>query len=143
MSNKSLRKRRLLGELLDGGIHVNDTVTVSPYGGANFSSINDAIAFAPNNSVVDDGYFVIYAKQGYYEEYVVVPRNKKNIMLIGDGINSTVITGNRSVVDGWTTFNSATFGEFETNFQDLELSDFDNYIVCGSLVSGMSFKKKQ
>jgi len=22
-----------------------------------------------------------------------------------------VVTGNRSVVDGWTTFNSATFGE--------------------------------
>ncbi|KAL0380084.1 UNVERIFIED_CONTAM: putative pectinesterase/pectinesterase inhibitor 25 [Sesamum angustifolium] len=91
---------------MDGGIHVNDTVTVSPYGGGNFTTINDAIAFAPNNS---DGYFIIYAMQGYYEEYVVVPRNKKNIMLIGDGINSTVITGNRSVIDGWTTFNSATF----------------------------------
>ncbi|KAL0429480.1 UNVERIFIED_CONTAM: putative pectinesterase/pectinesterase inhibitor 25 [Sesamum radiatum] len=94
---------------MDGGIHVNDTVTVSPYGGGNFTTINDAIAFAPNNSAIKDGYFIIYAMQGYYEEYVVVPRNKKNIMLIGDGINSTVITGNRSVIDGWTTFNSATF----------------------------------
>ncbi|KAK4410864.1 putative pectinesterase/pectinesterase inhibitor 47 [Sesamum angolense] len=106
-SEESPKGRRLLGELdMDGGIHVNDSVTVSPYGGGNFTTINDAIAFAPNNS---DGYFIIYAMQGYYEEYVVVPRNKKNIMLIGDGINSTVITGNRSVIDGWTTFNSATF----------------------------------
>ncbi|KAK4414259.1 putative pectinesterase/pectinesterase inhibitor 47 [Sesamum alatum] len=109
-SEESPKGRRLLGELdTDGGIRVNDTVTVSPYGGANFTSINDAIAFAPNNSAVEDGYFIIYAMQGYYEEYVVVPRHKKNIMLIGDGINSTVITGNRSVIDGWTTFNSATF----------------------------------
>ncbi|KAL0464222.1 UNVERIFIED_CONTAM: putative pectinesterase/pectinesterase inhibitor 47 [Sesamum latifolium] len=107
---ESPKGRRLLGELdMDGGIHVNDTVTVSPYGGGNFTTINDAIAFAPNNSAIEDGYFIIYAMQGYYEEYVVVPRNKKNIMLIGDGINSTVITGNRSVIDGWTTFNSATF----------------------------------
>ncbi|KAL5705352.1 pectinesterase [Ranunculus cassubicifolius] len=29
--------------------------------------------------------------------------------MIGDGINKTVITGNRSVTDGWSTFNSATF----------------------------------
>lgn len=104
-------KGRILDELWEQGIQANATVTVSPYGGANFTSIGDAVASAPNNSVVEDGYFVIYAKQGYYQEYVVVPRHKKNIMLIGDGINTTVITGNRSVVDGWTTFNSATFSE--------------------------------
>jgi pectinesterase len=32
-------------------------------------------------------------------------------MLLGDGINRTVITGNHSVIDGWTTFNSSTFGK--------------------------------
>ena len=31
-------------------------------------------------------------------------------MMVGDGIGQTVVTGNRSVVDGWTTFQSATFG---------------------------------
>ncbi|KAL7239522.1 hypothetical protein ACSBR2_005421 [Camellia fascicularis] len=30
-------------------------------------------------------------------------------MMIGDGINQTIITGNHSMADGWTTFNSATF----------------------------------
>ncbi|XP_057550310.1 probable pectinesterase/pectinesterase inhibitor 47 [Amaranthus tricolor] len=59
--------------------------------------------------VVKDGYFVIYIKEGYYEEYVSISRHKKGIMLLGDGINQTVISGNRSVFDGWTTFNSATF----------------------------------
>ncbi|KAH7536800.1 probable pectinesterase/pectinesterase inhibitor 47 [Ziziphus jujuba] len=108
-----LREERILGEGENsGGILVSDMVSVSPYGaesGDNFTSIGEAIASAPNNSRPEDGYFVIYAKQAYYEEYIVVPKYKKNIMLLGDGINLTVITGNHSVMDGWTTFNSSTF----------------------------------
>ncbi|KDP30022.1 hypothetical protein JCGZ_18594 [Jatropha curcas] len=100
---------RNLADTESGGILINDTVIVSPYGDYNFTSIGDAIAIAPNNSKQEDGYFVIYAREGYYEEYVVVPKYKKNILLIGDGINRTVITGNHSVVDGWTTYNSSTF----------------------------------
>ncbi|OIT33191.1 PREDICTED: probable pectinesterase/pectinesterase inhibitor 25 [Nicotiana attenuata] len=103
------RGGRILDELVENGVHINQTVTVSPYGGCNFTSIGEAIAFAPNNSKIEDGYFLIYAKQGYYEEYVVVAKNKKNIMLIGEGVDLTVIAGNRSVIDGWTTYNSATF----------------------------------
>ncbi|MCD7453744.1 hypothetical protein HAX54_021976 [Datura stramonium] len=103
------RGGRILDELVENGVHIKETVTVSPYGGCNFTSIGEAIAFAPNNSNIEDGYFLIYAKQGYYEEYVVVAKNKKNIMLIGEGADRTVIAGNRSVIDGWTTYNSATF----------------------------------
>lgn len=105
------RDGRILDELVENGVHIKETVTVSPYGGCNFTSIGEAIAFAPNNSMIDDGYFLIYAKEGYYEEYVVVAKNKKNIMLIGEGVDRTVIAGNRSVIDGWTTYNSATFGK--------------------------------
>ncbi|KAG8391062.1 hypothetical protein BUALT_Bualt01G0148800 [Buddleja alternifolia] len=122
LNQESPRSGRFLEELLDGGIHVNQSVTVNLYGGGDFSSLNDAIDFAPNNSVIDDGYFVIYAKQGYYEEYVVVPRHKKNIMLIGDGINTTVISGNRSVIDGWTTFNSATFVVYGERFVAINIT---------------------
>ncbi|CAN4108732.1 unnamed protein product [Withania somnifera] len=100
---------RILDELVENGVHIKETVTVSPYGGCNFTSIGEAIAFAPNNSMIEDGYFLIYAMQGYYEEYVIVAKNKKNIMLIGEGVDRTVIAGNRSVIDGWTTYNSATF----------------------------------
>lgn len=103
------RGGRILDELVENGVHIKETVTVSPYGGCNFTSIGEAITFAPNNSNIEDGYFLIYAKQGYYEEYVVVAKNKKNIMLIGEGVDRTVIAGNRSVIDGWTTYNSATF----------------------------------
>ncbi|KAJ6428675.1 hypothetical protein OIU84_020359 [Salix udensis] len=85
------------------------SVIVGPYGADNFTTIGDAIAFAPNKSKSEDGYFVIFVREGIYEEYVVVPKNKKNIIMIGEGINRTVITGNHSVGDGWTTFNSSTF----------------------------------
>lgn len=30
--------------------------------------------------------------------------------MVGDGIGKTIITGDRNFADGWTTFNSATFG---------------------------------
>jgi pectinesterase len=104
-------ERILSDDAGDDGILVNDTVIVGPYGTDNFTTIGDAIAFAPNNSKPEDGYFVIFVREGIYEEYVVVPKNKKNIVLIGEGINQTVITGNHSVIDGWTTFNSSTFGK--------------------------------
>ncbi|XP_062174741.1 probable pectinesterase/pectinesterase inhibitor 25 [Alnus glutinosa] len=105
-----MKKERILSALGESnGILINETVTVGLFGSDNFTSISDAVAFAPNNSKPEDGYFVIYATEGYYEEYVEVPNYKKNIMLLGDGINRTVITGNHSVIDGWTTFNSSTF----------------------------------
>ena len=90
---------------------VSDIVVVSQDGSGNFTTINDAIAVAPNNTVANDGYFLIFITQGVYQEYISIAKNKKNLMMIGDGINQTIITGNHNVVDNFTTFNSATFGE--------------------------------
>ncbi|CAA0828223.1 Probable pectinesterase/pectinesterase inhibitor 7 [Striga hermonthica] len=99
-----------------GQVNVSDIIIVDQNGNGNFSTINDALAVAPNNTNRSNGYFLIYIKAGVYEEYVSVPKNKKYLMMIGDGINQTIITGNRSVVDGWTTFNSATFAVVAPNF---------------------------
>jgi pectinesterase len=96
---------------VNNDIEVSDIVTVSQDGQGNFTTINDAVAAAPNNTDGSNGYFMIYVTAGIYEEYVSIAKNKKYLMMVGDGINQTVITGNRSVVDGWTTFNSATFGK--------------------------------
>ncbi|QHO17768.1 hypothetical protein HN873_034219 [Arachis hypogaea] len=104
------RSERILKESKSQGILLKDFVIVSHYEGSdNYSSIGEAIAAAPNNTRPEDGYFVVYVREGYYEEYVVVPKEKKNILLIGDGINNTIITGNHSFIDGWSTFNSSTF----------------------------------
>ncbi|GJU33643.1 probable pectinesterase/pectinesterase inhibitor 12 [Tanacetum coccineum] len=45
---------------------------------------------------------------GLYEENVEIPAYKTNIVLLGEGNDITIISGNRSMVDGWTTFRSAT-----------------------------------
>ncbi|KAF7836286.1 putative pectinesterase/pectinesterase inhibitor 47 [Senna tora] len=108
-SSNSRNERILLKESENRGILLNEFAIVSPYGTRNFSSIGEAIDAAPNNTLPQDGYFLIYVKEAVYEEYVVIPNYKKNILLIGDGIDRTIITGNHSVGDGWTTFNSSTF----------------------------------
>jgi pectinesterase len=98
---------------LDGAaaaVPVVGEVTVDQGGAGNFTTVGAAVAAAPTNLGGSSGYFVIRVAAGVYEENVVVPKNRKYVMMIGDGIGQSVITGNRSVVDGWTTFNSATFG---------------------------------
>lgn len=55
-------------------------------------------------------WFVINVKQGVYEEYINVGTKFNNIMIIGDGIGKTIITGNKSKGRGFSTFKSATFG---------------------------------
>lgn len=75
------------------------------------------MASAPEKSEATAGYYVIYVLAGIYEEYVSIPKNKQYLMIVGDGINQTVITGSHSVGDGWSTFNSSTLGKkFNSHF---------------------------
>lgn len=83
-------------------------MVVAADGTGNFTRIMDAISAVPDFSTRRH---VIYVKRGVYEEYVNVSTNKPNIMMIGDGMDVTVISGNRNYADGWTTYSSATFGK--------------------------------
>ncbi|KAL3825502.1 hypothetical protein ACJIZ3_021531 [Penstemon smallii] len=72
----------------------NDTVAdvvVAADGTGMFTSISDAIRPAPDYNIK---IYIIYVKKGVYKE---------------DGIDATVVSGNRNYVDGWTTYRSATF----------------------------------
>ncbi|KAK8497537.1 hypothetical protein V6N13_002941 [Hibiscus sabdariffa] len=113
---ETVSRRKLLQTSDPDQVLVSDIVTVSQDGSGNFTTINDAVSAAPNNTNGVKGYFLIYITAGVYQEYVSIAKNKKYLMMIGDGINQTIITGNRSVVDGWTTFNSATFAVVAPNF---------------------------
>ncbi|KAJ1402375.1 Pectinesterase, catalytic [Sesbania bispinosa] len=88
----------------------------------NFTTINDAIAAAPNKTSSTAGYFLIYVTAGVYEENVSIDKKKTYLMMVGDGINKTIITGNRSVVDGWTTFKSATFAVVGRGFVGVNMT---------------------
>ncbi|KAL3648066.1 putative pectinesterase/pectinesterase inhibitor 41 [Castilleja foliolosa] len=119
--NKTMGNRRLL-QSSDDQIAVNDIVVVAKDGTGNFSSINDAVNVAPNNTNGLNGYFLIYIKAGVYAEYVNIPKNKKYLMMLGDGINQTIITGNKSVGDGSTTFDSGTFIVVSPNFLAVDIT---------------------
>lgn len=102
----SSRKDFLINDTDYNDDYSGGTLTVATDGSGNFTTITDAINFAPNNSV--DRRIIIYIKQGLYEENVEIPSYKPNILLLGEGSDITIISGNRSVIDGWTTFRSAT-----------------------------------
>ncbi|KAH9306465.1 hypothetical protein KI387_010869, partial [Taxus chinensis] len=92
--------------LKPSGSEVEVDAVVDQNGTGDFTRISDAVGAAPNNS---NTRYVIYVKAGVYREYVEIPTKKIYLTLIGDGINCTIVTGNRSVVDNSTTFHSATF----------------------------------
>ncbi|KAF7836848.1 Pectinesterase/pectinesterase inhibitor PPE8B [Senna tora] len=96
------RERKMLQA--NGGVVAD--VVVAMDGTGNFKKVMDAVAAAPDYSMKR---FVIYIKKGVYNENVEIKKKKWNLMMIGDGMNATIISGNRSFVDGWTTFRSATF----------------------------------
>lgn len=81
-------------------------LVVAQDGSGNYKTIKAAIDAASKRS--GSGRYVIYIKRGVYRENIDIGNKMKNIMLLGDGMKYTIITGSRSVVGGSTTFNSAT-----------------------------------
>ena len=99
------RDRKLL-QALPKEIKAN--VVVAKDGSGKYKTVKEAVASAPNNGKTR---YVIYVKKGTYKENVEVGKSKKNVMIVGDGMDSTIITGSLNVVDGSTTFNSASVGK--------------------------------
>lgn len=56
--------------------------------------------------------YVIYIKEGVYDETVVVTKEMANVTMYGDGSQKSVVTGSKNFVDGVPTFQTATFGNF-------------------------------
>ncbi|XP_021750216.1 pectinesterase-like [Chenopodium quinoa] len=98
----SKRERRMMGRR---NYRIKPNVVVANDGSGNYTTIGEAVKMAPNMSM---SRYVIKIKAGIYKENLEVPRNKMNVMFFGSGLNSTVISGNRSIVDGYSTFTSAT-----------------------------------
>ncbi|XP_043699313.1 pectinesterase-like [Telopea speciosissima] len=82
-------------------------IVVAADGSGNYKTISEAVA-ASSKLRSGTSRFVIYVKKGTYKENVEITKSMKNIMLIGDGIGATIVTGGKNVQDGSTTFRSAT-----------------------------------
>ena len=83
-------------------------MVVAADGSGNYKTVSAVVAVAPSKSTKR---YIIRIKSGVYKENVEVPKSKTNIMFFRDGRKTTIITGSRNVVDGSTTFNSATVGK--------------------------------
>ncbi|CAJ2676870.1 unnamed protein product [Trifolium pratense] len=97
-------------------------VTVCKGGGKCYKTVQEAVNAAPESGVGGKR-FVIYIKEGKYEETVRVPLVKRNVVFLGDGIGKTVITGSANVGQpGMTTYNSATVAVLGDGFMAKNLT---------------------
>ncbi|KAF5743821.1 putative Pectinesterase-3 precursor [Tripterygium wilfordii] len=81
-------------------------VTVAKDGTGDFKTIAEAVDIVPTNSKTR---FVVYVKEGVYEENVVLDKNKWNVLMYGDGKDKTIVSGSKNFIDGTPTFHTATF----------------------------------
>ncbi|GLJ09550.1 hypothetical protein SUGI_0111640 [Cryptomeria japonica] len=72
--------------------------TVAQDGSGDYTTIAAAINAVPVNN---PHRYVIRIKRGVYRENIQVPREKPNIMLVGDGVDATVITSSKGTGDGY------------------------------------------
>ncbi|WCJ42886.1 Plant invertase/pectin methylesterase inhibitor superfamily [Euphorbia peplus] len=72
--------------------------------GEKFKTITAALEAIPESH---KGRYIIYVKEGVYDEQVTVSR--ANITMYGDGSQKSIITGNKNYKDGVQTFRTASF----------------------------------
>lgn len=84
-------------------------VIVAKDGSGNFTQISEAVSAAPDHS---NQKYYIKIKAGTYVERVQVGIEKTNLAFIGDGMDETIITYDRSNQTGYGTIESASVGKF-------------------------------
>ncbi|OMO86403.1 Pectinesterase, catalytic [Corchorus olitorius] len=81
-------------------------IIVAQDGSGDLRTISEAVQFIPEKN---KSRFVIYIKEGVYLENVKIDKDYWNVMIYGDGMNKTIVSGSLNKVDGTPTFSSGTF----------------------------------
>lgn len=79
-----------------GAFAESKIITVASDGSADFKTVQEAIAAAPENA---SDRTIIHIKPGTYEGQLIVPKNKPRLTLQGDDAEQTKITWSRNVYD--------------------------------------------
>ena len=87
-------------------IRPTPNVTVAKDGSGDFKTISEALAAIPK---AYNGRYVVYVKEGVYDETVTVAKNMENVTMYGDGSQKSIITGSKNFRDGVRTFQTASF----------------------------------
>ncbi|KAL7133320.1 hypothetical protein ABFS83_12G132700 [Erythranthe nasuta] len=103
--------RRLLKA--GGPTKFTPNVTVAKDGSGDFTTISKALGAMPKKY---SGRYVIYVKEGVYDESVTVTKEMENVTMYGDGSQKSIITGKKNYVDGVPTFQTATFAALGDGF---------------------------
>ncbi|GLU08414.1 hypothetical protein SLE2022_253280 [Rubroshorea leprosula] len=101
---------------------IKPDVIVAKDGSGKYKTINEAIKDIPKKG---NKTFVIYIKQGVYEEQVNLVKSHTNVMFLGDGPTKTKITGSLNWADGTGTYKTATVGIAGDNFMAKDIG-FEN-----------------
>ncbi|GAA0166640.1 esterase [Lithospermum erythrorhizon] len=88
-------------------------VVVAKDGSGNFTTVNEALAAMPPQY---EGRYVIYVKEGVYEENVIITKKMVNVTVFGDGSQKSIITGTKNFADGVPTYQTATFAAIGEGF---------------------------
>ncbi|XP_042008910.1 pectinesterase-like [Salvia splendens] len=99
--------------LLQADSTINADVVVAEDGSGKYKTVRDAVQNAPRNSTKR---YVIYVKRGSYYENVKVEADMWNVMVIGDGIQNTLIYSNLSHQGGAETWETPTFAVYGEGF---------------------------
>ncbi|OEL29943.1 putative pectinesterase/pectinesterase inhibitor 64 [Dichanthelium oligosanthes] len=109
-----------------------DATVCKPNSGAKpcgYSTVQAAVDAATNYTA---GHFVIAVAAGTYQENVVIPYEKTNILVVGEGIGATVITASRSVgIDRLGTYETATVAVIGDGFRARDIT-FENNAGAGA-----------
>ncbi|XP_047960724.1 pectinesterase-like [Salvia hispanica] len=113
-------------------------ILVAQDGTGQFGTITEAVAAVKSDA---ENSTVIHVKAGVYNENVSIPKGKNKVVMIGDGPETTKVTGNKSFAGGVPTFYTATL---DVNSEDFIAKDIgfentagvDGYQALALRVSG-------
>ncbi|XP_073043397.1 putative pectinesterase/pectinesterase inhibitor 45 [Primulina eburnea] len=92
---------------------ITPNVTVAKDGSGDFATVSAALNAMPEKYT---GRYVIYVKEGVYEESVMITKKMVDVTIYGDGSQKSVISGSKNFIDGVPTFQTATFAVLGEGF---------------------------
>ena len=107
----SAKDRKLLADSGVNGRQLAEAIppnaVVAKDGSGQFKTIQAALDAYPKKNLT--GRYVIYIKAGVYDEYITINKNMPNILMYGDGLTKTIVTGKKNYRDGVKTMRTASF----------------------------------